>query len=105
MRRIAGYGRLVVIDAIQLGAPVGAVHRFTLEDFRATVRRSSPHDINFATALAMGREMGYGIPDDVRIYGIEARELRTFHEGCTPELAAKLDPIAAEIAGLLLEEP
>ena len=59
-------------------------HRFTLEDFKSTIRYSSAHDINFASAFAMGRELGYDVPVDVRIYGIEVQELRRFAEGCTP---------------------
>ena len=49
--KLAGYDRLVVIDAIQLGdVPIGTVHRFSLSDLASTIRLSSPHDINFATA-------------------------------------------------------
>lgn len=95
---IAKYRTLVVIDAIQLKlAPAGYVYRLSLDDLKSTVRRSSPHDINFATALDMGREMGYAIPSDIRIYAIEARELRKFGEGCTPELHGKLDSITDDI--------
>jgi len=96
--KLAGYDRLVVVDAIQLGsAAVGTVHRFSLADLASTVRRSSPHDINFATALQMGKEWGYNIPTDVRIYGIEVKELSRFSENCTPEVAEKLDEIVEHI--------
>ena len=77
--QLAGYQRLVVIDAIVLGSGgPGTVHRFSLEDFAATVRPSCPHDINFATAIQMGKEWGYDIPSDIRIYGIEVKELLKF---------------------------
>ena len=96
--KCAGYGRLVVVDAIQLGtAPVGTVHRFTLDDLRSTVRSSSAHDINFATAFAIGREWGYDVPTDIRIFGIEVQELRRFAEGCTPAVQAELDHITEQI--------
>ena len=96
--RFAGYERLVVVDAIQLGtAPVGTVHRMTLDDLRSTVRRSSAHDINFATAFAVGRQWGYEIPRDIRIYGIEVRELRRFSENLTPEVQERLEAITGEI--------
>ena len=102
--QLAGYQQLVVIDAIQLGSvPPGTVHRLNLDDLASTVRPSSPHDINFATAFKMGREWGYHIPRDIRIYGIEAKQLLKFSEGCTPEVAEKLDAIAEEIADDLLK--
>jgi hydrogenase maturation protease len=95
---LASYNRLVVIDAIQLGcSPPGTVHRLNLDDFASTIRPSSPHDINFATAFHLGRQWGYKIPRDVRIYGIEAKELRVFSEHCTEEVAERLDQIVEDI--------
>lgn len=102
--RFEGYDRLVILDAIQLGsAPVGTVHRLTLNDLNSTVHYSSAHDINFATALSMGKELGYRVPADVRIYAVEVKELRRFSEGCTPEVRDKLDDIALEISRDLRE--
>jgi len=96
--KLSGYQRLAVIDAIQLGsAPPGTVHRFTLDDLANTIRISSPHDINFATALQMAKEWGYNIPTDIRLYAIEVKELLRFSEACTPEVAESLDRIAEQI--------
>ena len=102
--KLAGYDRLAIVDAIQLGsAPPGTVHRFSVADLASTVRRSSPHDINFATALQMGKEWGYRIPPDIRIYGIEVEELLRFSGNCTLEVAAKLDEIVKQILSGLME--
>ena len=99
--KLAGYERLVVLDAVQLGTePVGTVHRFSLADLASTIRRSSPHDINFATALQMGIEWGYDIPEDIRIYGIEVKELLRFSENCTTEVREKLN----EIVEIILDD-
>lgn len=99
LRTISEYERLIVVDAIQLGTrPVGSIHRFTLDELRSTIRYSSAHDINFVTAFAMGKTLGYEMPEDIRIYGIEVKELRVFAEGLTPEVGEKLDDIAGEIA-------
>jgi len=96
--KLAGYERLVVIDSVQLGsAPPGTVHRFSLDELAETVRPSSPHDINFATAFQMAKQWGYDIPLDIRIYGIEVKELLKFSEGFTPEVAEKLDEITEHI--------
>ena len=104
--KLAGYDRLVVVDAVQLqSAPVGTVHRFSLSDLASTIRSSSPHDINFATALQMGKKWGYDIPADIRIYGIEVKELSRFSENCTPEVAEKLDEIVENILSSLAANP
>jgi len=102
--KLAGYERLIVIDAVQLGsAPLGTVHHFTLSDLASTVRPSSPHDINFATAFQMAGQWGYHIPADIRIYGIEAKELSKFSQGCTPQITQKLDEIVEHILSDLVE--
>jgi hydrogenase maturation protease len=103
--RLAGYDRLVVVDAVQRGsAPPGTVYRLSLSDFADTIRPSSPHDINFATAFEMVKKWGYDIPEDIRIYGIEVVELSKFAEGCTPEVAEKLNEIAEHIFNDLVTE-
>ena len=96
--QLAGYDRLIVVDAVQLGsAPPGTLYRFTLDELADTIRVSCPHDTNFATALRMGKEWGYAVPADIRIYGIEAKELSRFSERCTPEVSGKLSGIAEQI--------
>jgi len=96
--QLAGYDRLVVVDAVQLGsAPPGTLYRFTLDELADTVRISSPHDTNFATALKISRQWGYAVPADIRIYGIEAKELLRFSECCTPKVSEKLTQITEQI--------
>lgn len=96
--KLAGYERLVIIDAIQLGTSnPGTVHFFTLDDFADTIRKSSPHDINFATAIQMAKEWGYDVPENVCIYAVEVKELAKFAESCTPEVQNKLDEITTRI--------
>ena len=102
--KLAGYDRLAVVDAVQLGsAPPGTVHCISYADLATTIRPSSPHDVNFATALQIGRRWGYCIPTDIRIYGIEVKELLRFSENCTAEVAAKLDEIVEQILRSLME--
>lgn len=104
--KIAGFDRLVVIDAIQLGTvPVGSVHCFSLDDLRSTIRLTSAHDLNFATAFALGREMGYDIPEDICIYGIEVKELRRFSEELTPEVESSLEEIVETIKLDMFRDP
>jgi hydrogenase maturation protease len=101
--RLAPFSRLIVIDAIQLGQkPVGSVYQFSLQDFEATIRSSSAHDINFATAFAVGRNLGYKIPESIMIFGIEVKELRTFSEQLSQELTQNLEKICNEIYSAII---
>jgi hydrogenase maturation protease len=96
--RLEGCGRLIVIDAIQLGtAPPGSLHRLNLQDLADTVYLSSPHDINFATAFQLAEKWGCHIPPDIRIYAIEVEELNKFAEGCTPQVKKNIDKITNQI--------
>lgn len=53
--------------------------------------------------MQMGKEWGYNIPTDIRIYDIEIKELLRFSEGCTPEVSEKLDEIVEHILSDLIE--
>jgi len=104
--KLADYERLIVIDAIKTGsAALGTVHRLSLEDLTDTIRTTSPHDINFATAFEMAKNWGYEIPADIRIYAIEVEQLTKFSESLTPEVAEKLNEIAKQILDELKAAP
>ncbi len=93
-----GYDRLVIVDSILTGAEPGSIHRIGLSDLGRSIHSNSPHGLNLATVLALGRSQGMDVPDDVAIYAIEVVDTLTFGEELTPELAARVDAIVDEIA-------
>lgn len=101
---LAGYERAVIIDAIQtVGGKVGQVHRLTHESFDATRYATSPHDVNFATALELGRRLGLAMPQQIVILAIEVKEVTTFSEECSPEVEAAI-PVAVNMVLQELQE-
>ena len=96
-----GYDRLVVIDSILTGAEPGTVHRVALSDLSRTIHSNSPHGLNLATVLELGRTQGMDVPSEVAIYAIEVVDTLTFGEELTPALAARVDSIVQEIAAEL----
>jgi hydrogenase maturation protease len=94
-----GYDRLVIVDSILTGAAPGTIHRLDLEDLGRSIHSNSPHGMNLATVLALGRTQGMDVPDDVRIYAIEVVDTVTFSEKLSPALAERVDAVADEIAG------
>jgi len=96
MERMIGFDRAIVVDAIQTGAPPGTIHRLT-PDGIATQRSASAHDMNLATALEFGRQAGMHLPENnrIRLVGIEAEDILTFSEQCTPAVQAAI-PRAVE---------
>ena len=96
MERMIGFDRAIVIDAIQTGSPPGTIHRLT-PDGIPTQRSASAHDMNLATALEFGRQAGMHLPPNeaIRLVGIEAEDILTFSERCTPAVEAAI-PRAVE---------
>ena len=50
------------------------------------VRMGQAHDIEFATALELGKKLGLALPQEIIIFAIEAADVTTFGEECTPEV-------------------
>ncbi|UCH43247.1 MAG: hydrogenase maturation protease [Dehalococcoidales bacterium] len=82
------YDKAIIIDAIQTreGKP-GQVYRLKPEDFMATQHACSPHDVNFATALELGRRLGILLPQEIVVFAVEVENVTTFNERCTPKVA------------------
>jgi hydrogenase maturation protease len=91
MERMIGFDRAIVIDAIQTGGPPGTIHLLT-PDGIGTQRSASAHDVNLATALEFGRQAGMHLPENahIRLVGIEAEDILTFAEQCTPAVQAAI---------------
>ena len=96
MERMVGFDRAIVIDAIQTGAAPGTIHQLT-PDGIPTQRCASAHDVNLSTALEFGRQAGMRLPENrhIQLVGIEAQDILTFGERCTPSVQAAI-PRAVE---------
>jgi hydrogenase maturation protease len=104
MERMVGFDAAIVIDAICAGAPPGTIHRLT-PDAVPTQRSASGHDVNLPTALALGRTAGLPLPDDnrIRLVGIEAEDILSFGEQCTPAVEAAIVPAVEEVLRTLTQ--
>ncbi|NLS93134.1 MAG: hydrogenase maturation protease [Planctomycetaceae bacterium] len=102
MERMEGYDRAIVIDAIVTGAAPGTIHHLT-PDAIPTQRSCSAHDMNLTTALQFGRQAGVNLPDNraILLVGIEAQDILTFTEECTPAVAASIPKAVEEVLKLL----
>jgi hydrogenase maturation protease len=84
---LTGYDRTIIIDAIQTReGKVGQVYRFNSNSFDVTRHTASTHNVNFATALELGRQLGLSLPQQIVIFAIEVADVSTFSEECTPEV-------------------
>jgi len=84
---IVGYDKVVIIDAVQTkNGKAGHIYRMGPEDFSLAKHFSSPHQINLVTALELGKILKLAIPHEITIFAVEAKDVTSFGEKCTPEV-------------------
>ena len=98
MEEMAGYDRVLLIDAMMTGknAP-GSVSRLDIDDLAMSLHTSSTHDTSLACALEGGRKLGIKLPSELVIWGIEAGDVNTFGEDVTPEVGAAIPHVVEEV--------
>jgi hydrogenase maturation protease len=91
MERMVGFDRAIVIDAIMTGREPGTIHHLASDDV-PTQHSASSHDVNLPTALEFGRRAGAHLPaaQNILLVGIEAADIMTFSESCTPPVEAAI---------------
>jgi len=102
---IAGYERVIMVDAMQTGeGQPGDIYRLHPNELRASLHSGSTHDLSLPGALALGRGMGMTLPNDeaIVIVAVEVEDVLTFGETCTPTVAAAI-PRAVEAVLAKLE--
>ena len=104
MERLIGFDRAIVVDAMFGGAPPGTVRVLTPNDL-PTRHSTSAHDADLCTALELGRGAGAVLPntEDIRLVAIEAAEVLTFSEHCTPEVEAGIERAVEAVLALLTD--
>ncbi len=91
-----GYKRAVIIDAIITGNEMpGTISRLSLSDLLSTRNTLSVHDMDLPTALELGRMLGLCLPDDITIWAVEAKDVETFSESLSEDVA-KAVPFVVE---------
>jgi hydrogenase maturation protease len=100
---IAGYDKVIIIDAIQTReGNIGQIYRIGPEDFSSTKHFSSPHQINFATALELGKMLDLAMPPTITIFAVEAKDITSFNEKCTPEVEKVIPKVVKMVLGELV---
>jgi hydrogenase maturation protease len=98
---IVGYDEVIIIDSVQTEKEqAGQIYRMEPQDFSATKHFSSPHQINLTTALELGKMLNLAMPQKITIFAVEAKDITTFSEKCTPEVEQAIP----KVVKMVLEE-
>jgi len=94
---LVGYDRAIIIDAIQtVGGKAGQIYRLDPKAFDTALHTASAHGIDFTTALEFGKKLGLPLPQEIVIFAVEASDVSTFNEECTPEVKQAI-PVCVEM--------
>jgi hydrogenase maturation protease len=98
---ITGYRAVVIVDSIQTGkAPAGFLHELDASALNQLTGRT-PHFVGVSETLALGRQLGLAMPEQVRIFAIEVEDPFTLSTDMTPALQSALPGIVERIAAAL----
>ncbi len=98
---MAGYPRVIIIDAIQTrSGKAGQIYRLSPDDLATPGYCSGAHSLDLVTALELGSRLGLVLPREVIIFAVEVADVTSFSEGFTP----KVQEAIPEVVGLVLSE-
>jgi len=104
MEEMLGYRKVFLADAMVTGQhPPGTVRHLVLDDLGSTHNLTCMHDMGLPMALEVGRQLGMPLPDEIRVWGIEAHDVQTFAERPTETVARAAAIVAREILEAIAE--
>jgi len=103
---LRGRNRAAIIDCLATGRhPAGTIVRIDETSLGGSIRLNSFHDISYPTAMALGRRMGWDMPQVVAIWGIEGAAVNTFSECLSPQVAASVQAVVDQVTAFLQPPP
>ena len=96
---ITGYQTVIVADAIIMDeqAQAGSIYTLSVDDLGKVVNPYASHALDLRTTVELGKQLGYEMPETIRIYAVEIKENTVFREGLSPEVEATVVPVAQTI--------
>ena len=93
---LSGYDKAIIIDAIdtEKGTP-GTIYRLEMDDIAINYNVSS-HEMDFITAIELGRKIGLSLPLSITIFAIETGQTAYPQKECTPPISAAI-PLCADM--------
>jgi hydrogenase maturation protease len=85
---LTGYDSAIIVDAIQTKREKpGHIYRFDQSNLQDTSHSYSMHDIGLTMTIELGKTMGMAVPARITIFAIEAEDVNTYSETCTPSVS------------------
>jgi hydrogenase maturation protease len=105
MERMLDFKRAIVIDAVRIGEGTAGnllcLPLSALPD-HSTGHTTSAHDTSLQNALMLAQEMGFNVPEEVWVVGVEAKDTLEFSEQLSPAVEAAVPEATDTVLRLLL---
>ena len=96
-----GYRAVAVVDSIQTGnAPPGYLHELDATALNQLTGRT-PHFVGVGETLALGKQLGLAMPEQVRVFAIEVEDPFTLGTALTAALQAAFPVIVERICAAI----
>jgi len=98
-----GYDKVILVDAVMTkdGKP-GQIRKLNPDDFSLLLHASSPHDMNFITAIEACRRIDPDrFPKEIIVIGIEAKYIAEFGDKLSPEVSIAVPKAVKMILGII----
>ncbi len=89
----AEYERVVILDAMKTGEPVGTVRKFSDIKDAVTLHLTASHGMDLFTNIRLGRTLYSQFPTEVILYGIEVDNPEDFSEIFSDAVSKQLNEI------------
>jgi hydrogenase maturation protease len=102
MEAMVDYDHAILIDSVKTNqSSPGTVYTFEPGDLMESRNMSCMHDANLMQALCLAQEAQLKMPETIRIWGVEAKDVTTFCEDLTEDVAKAVPLVVGQISQAL----
>ena len=93
---LTDYDSAIIVDSVQTGGVPGAIHLFSIRDFKPEQSLSN-HYVGLPQLAEMANRLGIRFPRDISVIGIEVRDPYLITLALSDELEEKYDCILKKV--------
>ena len=102
LEAMKGYDRVIIVDSVKTGAEPGTVFLVNITGGDEPPVIGSSHGVDLVTTLRLGAALfPEEMPGEQIIVGVEAGDITTLSEECTPPVEAAINRVVEEIISLV----
>jgi hydrogenase maturation protease len=88
---LSGYEKAIIVDAFCTGSnQSGTIYRYKQTTDEEVMKVRSSHQIDLPQIIGLAKVLGIAIPNEIIVYGVEAKDITTFNCNCTQEVESAI---------------